>query len=419
MKLKIDPRYFLILNHSFLLVFGLFVTTLQRDPLQIAFGIGMTILAEIFLSVVFKKNKIRSWFDIIKSSLVISLGLLILLISRHWWFYGVAGVFAVSAKYFFRKDSENHIYNPTGFAIIAMLTFFPNYLFVRGDQFNGTLVPLLSVLFFGLNAIILSNRWRLTLSYISTSLVLSLLYCGLTQHRFLLLFGPDVGTSGLLFMFLMFTDPKTSPSNYKKQIFQGISIAFLNLTFRLLEFAYPQFVALFLFSSFEAIVYFLIDRLQGFFKTMVEYLRRAFWSKTARYTLIAVIIGCHLVPIATRTVYFPFSDYKMFTEKRSEADLYSYIPAIKTESGYQFIPPARSFLSLSFVLKSIFEKNKFEDLGQYLDLFAKSYKKENPDQLFDTVYLIKVSALENEFDVHRLPQEVVYTYRTNKDTFRD
>lgn len=419
MKLKIDPRYLVILNHSFLIIFGLFVTTLQRDFVQIIFGFGMTVATEIFLSLIFKKNKTRVWFDIIKSSLVISLGLLILLISRHWWFYGVAGILAVSSKYFLRKDTDNHIYNPTGFAIIAMLTFFPTYLFVRGDQFNGTLVPLLAVLFFGLNAIIISNRWRLTLSYISTSLVLSLLYCGLTQHRFLLLFGPDIGTSGLLFMLLMFTDPKTSPSNYKKQIFQGVCIACLNLTFRILEFAYPQFVALFLFSSFEAIIYFLIDKSQETLKKIFDYLVHFFHSRIVRIIFISIIIACHLVPMYTRSVYFPFSDYKMFTEKRSRSDLYSYIPAIKTETGFKFIAPVRSFLSLSFVLKSVFEKNMFNDLNRHLDLFGKTYQKEHPEALFDVVYLIKVKFIENEFDVNKFPTEVVYTYNTNKDTFRD
>lgn len=409
-KIKIDPRYFVIINHSFLITFGLFYTTLQRQPIQIIFCLFMTICAEVVFSFIDNKHLKRKWDDIIKSSIVISLGLLILLISRHWWFYGVAGLLAVLAKYLLRKDSDSHIYNPTGFAIIAMLTFFPNYLFVRGDQFNGSLIPIMSVVGWGSLAIIKADRWRLTVSYLLTALLISLIYCGLTPHRFLLLFGPDLGTAGLLFMFLMFTDPKTSPKDHNKQIFQGVVIAGLNLFFRIKQYAYPQFVALFLFSSFEAILFYGFERS----KTSLLYYKDALFNliqtKYFSYFSKVAILAVLLSPLIFSNMLFPFSDYRMFADNKKTEDLYVLIPAASINNEIKYITTNKSFLSYVFVLKIMFNTKNFESLNKTLEYFAAAYLSVNKDQKIDSLHLVKVRHAENVESLEKYPQEIVYNY---------
>ncbi|MDX9731492.1 MAG: RnfABCDGE type electron transport complex subunit D, partial [Bdellovibrionales bacterium] len=327
---RIEPKWFLVANHSTLLIYGLYSSCLQRTPLQIALAFGIGLPLELAIERLKKGANWHPW-DQTKSAIVIILGLLIFLISRHWWFYGVAAVVALVSKSILLRPDGRHIYNPTGITILAMVAFFPNYVFVRGDQFNGTLLPFFSLLFFGSLATTRANRWRATASYLVASLITTLVITSTSpSYEFIRLFGPDFGAEGLLFMLLMFTDPRTSPNKPVGQIAYGIILGILNISFRSAELAYSQFLALFMVSSFLMP---LIDWGYENPGRMRVLARKLSWtpSAAAQTWIKRIFIGSIIVsmPLAwlTKTESWPWSHYPMFASSRKIATTFVLRPA--------------------------------------------------------------------------------------------
>lgn len=303
-----DPRWILVFNHSLLVAFGIWTSCVQRRWEQILFAFLVGYTCDVVIGK-FRGQDWRKIFEQFISTTVIVLGLLVFLLSRHWWFYGVATLVAILAKTFIIRPNGQHAYNPTGFAIISMVAMFPHHVFVRGDQYNGFLFPYLFVLFNGTIATIRVDRWRQTLTYIASSFFTTLVITSFSRnHEFLRLFGPDFGVEGLLFMLLMFTDPKTSPSSHKMQILAGFVIGILNVSFRSLEFAYSQFLAIFVVSSFLAPWYDSLDKWKPVFPSKVSNL----------VTRTIAIFLLSLLPLAwlLRLEAWPLTDYRMFSERK-------------------------------------------------------------------------------------------------------
>lgn len=379
---QIDPKWFLMGNHTTLLIYGLYSSCLQRTPLQIALAFGVGVPLELLIERIKKGRDWRPW-DQTKSALVIILGLLIFLISRHWWFYGVAAVMAMIGKSILLRPDGRHIYNPTGITILSMVAFFPNYVFVRGDQFNGTILPFFSLVFFGVMATTRANRWRSTVCYLLSSFITCLIITSVsTSYEFVRLFGPDFGAEGLLFMFLMFTDPRTSPNRPGGQVIYGVLIGILNITFRSVELAYSQFLALFMVSSF---IMPFIDMGYRHPLKIQEWREKLRWSlpittqlwiKRSFITLLLVSL-----PLAWffKVESWPWSHYPMFASSRSVAEAKVLRPALETESGeIRFLDLEGEYRGYAFLLRSLHTTERWDKLNQTLRLLYRRHRKNEP-----------------------------------------
>lgn len=361
--LRVDPRFFVMTNHATLVTYGLIMSCLQRTFVQIALCLGIGVGLELALARL-KYGRSQNVSDGVKSALVITLGLLVFLISRHWWFYGVAAAFAILGKNFIRREHGGHAYNPTGLTILVMIAFFPNYVFVRGDQFNGTYFPFFSVLFFGTCAILRADRWRATVSYLCVSALTSLVYSSVSGRLELIrLFGSDFGTEGMLFMFLMFTDPKTCPKSHLNQKIFGVTLAILNVSFRAHELAYSQFLALFIASSF----------LTPAFATPFDRVRSVIeWISAERFRRPLAALALALIPIGllaalvSKTESWPLTDYRMFARKKELANTVVMRPAIKTATGYEFFQLKGRFPGHAFLIDSLVQSKRENDLNRVL-----------------------------------------------------
>ena len=147
----------------------------------------------------------------LRSALITSLGLCLLLRSNSPQTMAIAGCLAISSKFLFRYHHK-HFFNPANFGIIAALTL-TNDAWVSPGQWGTDWWYLL--LFLGLGGVVLKQvgRW-------DTSIAFLLFYGGLEAMRNLWLgWSWDVwqhqfmSGSLLLFALFMLTDPRSIPNS--------------------------------------------------------------------------------------------------------------------------------------------------------------------------------------------------------------
>ena len=369
---EIDSRWLVIVNHSTLLLFAKYYLAVQRTWEQILFCFFATFLAES-LSKRFHSKKF-DWYSDFKTTAVISLGLMLLVISREWWLYGALGAFAVVAKNYLRDADHRPIYNPTGFAIVSMLVFFPNYIFIRGDAYSGSPWVLTQLALLGIFVVVRVSRWRMTLTYFLTVLSLSAFLSIFFKHRFLHNFGPEMGAEGLLFMFFMFTDPQSSPQKKEHQVLAGFAIGSLNILCRNLDIAYSQFIALFVVTSFMKLQFELIlnNALLAYSRLQNLLIKTQKLLQTPAYSMavVGMIMSLHFSSVFFKILNFPLSDYRMFSTKRllgPDGTADTYIPFAKYKDGTTIEMNFSGFyLGHAVMLKNFYLKNEIGPLDGFL-----------------------------------------------------
>ena len=247
-KKRIDGRWFLTGSHVALIAVSMVFFDLQRTHLQILFCFASVLVTELVFYSSTSKYKAGTWNDRAFSAIAEGAGLLVLLKSHIWWFYGLVGAMAVASKYIIRKDERSHVFNPTNFAIVMAITVFPLYWFdARADEFMVSTYALFHVTAFGIYAVWFGGTWVISISYIlSILLLVALFYPMGTLADVIYAFGPEFGTIGLIFLWLMITDPKTAPKQRRFQILYAFMIALIHIALRKYQFLYSRYLALFL-----------------------------------------------------------------------------------------------------------------------------------------------------------------------------
>ena len=160
----------------------------------------------------------------LRSALITSLGLCLLLRSNSPKTMAIAGCLAIASKFIFRYHHK-HFFNPANFGIIAALTITDDAWISPGQWGTDWWYILL---FLGLGGVVLKQvgRW-------DTSIAFLLSYGGLEAVRNLWLgWSWDVwqhqfmSGSLLLFALFMLTDPRSIPNSQKGRWIWSIAIAF-------------------------------------------------------------------------------------------------------------------------------------------------------------------------------------------------
>ena len=228
---RIDPRY---------LIAGLITLVLLVAQLRYHMFGGYTRLV-IALGVCMATEAALSWFDRgrvvnLQSAYIsgISLTLLTKPQGNALWPFVIGGFLAISSKYVLRYR-EQHLWNPTNFAISALLLAAPSKVAVLSHQFGNDLVTNLVIWVFGL---IIAKRvgvLHITLTYLASFLVLNgLRALALGQPLFPEL-APVTGPMYQLFVFFMITDPRTVVKGRRRQMVVAALIALVETLFRLMS----------------------------------------------------------------------------------------------------------------------------------------------------------------------------------------
>ena len=190
------------------------------------------------LGVCMATEAVLSWFDRGKvvnllSAYIsgISLTLLVKPQGGALWPFVLGGFIAISSKYVLRYR-ENHLWNPTNFAVTALLLAAPDRVSVLSHQFGNDLTTNLVIWIFGLVIAARVGVLHITLTYVASFLLLNTARALSLGQPVLPELAPITGPMYQLFIFFMITDPRTVVRGRRRQIVVAIVIAVMETLIR-------------------------------------------------------------------------------------------------------------------------------------------------------------------------------------------
>ncbi len=218
---RIDPRYLIAFLITLVLVAAQFRFHMVGGYERLALALGTCVAAETVLSW-FVRGTVANPLSAYISG--ISLTLLIKPQGAVLWPFAVGAFLAISSKYVLQYGGA-HLWNPTNFAICALLLAAPNRIAVLSHQWGNDVATLVVIWAFGFVIASRVNALHITLAYIVSFLALSAARAAVLHEPLLPEIAPLTGPMYQLFIFFMITDPRTIVSERKWQIGVAVLIA--------------------------------------------------------------------------------------------------------------------------------------------------------------------------------------------------
>jgi Na+-translocating ferredoxin:NAD+ oxidoreductase RnfD subunit len=225
---KVDPRYLI----AFLITLVLVAAQLRYHMLgsydRLVLALGVCMATEALLSW-FDRGKVVNLLSAYISG--ISLTLLLKPQGGALWPFVVGGFLAISSKYVLRYRG-NHLWNPTNFAVSALLLVAADHVSVLSHQFGNDLTTNMVIWIFGLIIAARVGVLHITLTYVASFLLLNSVRAATLGMPVLPEIAPITGPMYQLFVFFMITDPRTIVRGRRRQIVVAISIAVVETLIR-------------------------------------------------------------------------------------------------------------------------------------------------------------------------------------------
>jgi hypothetical protein len=245
---RFDQRYLAPLLITCVLVVGQltfgFLESWSRTFLAIATAIATELVV------------VRALYGIrphLASSYVSGISVGILVRSPAFWPYALCSAISIVSKYVLRVRGR-HIWNPTNFGVVAMLLLAPDVVAGLSVQWGNNLLPMVFVWMFGTVILYTVGRLNITVTYVVAFLCLAVARAWYTGHPVLSEIAPITGPMYQLFIFFMITDPKTTVGPKWAQSAVVIAVALLEAAFRLMQFVYAPFYALFVIGPIANLI---------------------------------------------------------------------------------------------------------------------------------------------------------------------
>jgi Na+-translocating ferredoxin:NAD+ oxidoreductase RnfD subunit len=224
----LDPRYLI----AFLITLVLVAAQLRYHMLgsydRLLLALGVCVATEAVLSV-FDRGRVANLLSAYISG--ISLTLLVKPQGGALWPFALGGFLAISSKYVLRYQ-DNHLWNPTNFAVTALLLLAPDRVSVLSHQFGNDVITNMVIWGFGLIIAARVGVLHITLTYVASFLLLNSLRASVLGLPVLPEIAPITGPMYQLFIFFMITDPRTIVGGRRRQIVVAVLIAVMEMLIR-------------------------------------------------------------------------------------------------------------------------------------------------------------------------------------------
>jgi enediyne biosynthesis protein E5 len=250
--LRSDARHFQIAALATLLTFNIAFLDFGAKPLNSALAIVAAVAMQALCSRILHLPAVD-----LRSPLITGLSLSLLLRADAPWLYVAAAAMAIASKFVLRARGK-HIWNPAGFAIVALLLIVPENVWISPGQWGtgvwfATLVSFLA--FMVLNA---AGRADVALFFLASHGALLLARAAWLGDPLAIPLHQLQSGSLLIFAFFMISDPKTTPDSRRGRLLFAFAVALLA---HWLAFRWQMRPALYLALIALSPLTFMIDRI--------------------------------------------------------------------------------------------------------------------------------------------------------------
>lgn len=225
---RMDPRLLIAGLITLVLLAAQFRYHMVGGYTRLAVALGTCMLTEALLSW-FVRGKVVNLQSAYISG--ISLTLLIKPQGAALWPFVIGGFLAISSKYVLQYRNT-HLWNPTNFAIIALLLVAAGKVSVLSHQWGNELATNLVIWTFGLVIAARVKVLHVTGVYVAAFFALNTLRATLLGQPVLPEIAPITGPMYQLFVFFMITDPRTVVTRRRWQIAVAVIIALVETLIR-------------------------------------------------------------------------------------------------------------------------------------------------------------------------------------------
>jgi Na+-translocating ferredoxin:NAD+ oxidoreductase RnfD subunit len=225
---RLEPRYLIAFLITLVLVAAQFRYHMVGGYDRLAVALLTCTAAEALLSW-FVRGRVVNLLSAYISG--ISLTLLIKPQGAALWPFVLGGFIAIASKYVLQYRN-NHLWNPTNFAVTVLLLASANHVSVLSHQWGNDVATNLVIWTFGLVIAARVRVLHITLTYVAAFLLLNSARAAFLGQPLLPEIAPITGPMYQLFIFFMITDPRTVVRDRRWQMAVAVIIAFVETVIR-------------------------------------------------------------------------------------------------------------------------------------------------------------------------------------------
>jgi len=235
---SIENRYLPPMLITLILLVGQLSFRLLESFPRTLLAIASAIVVEMVLA-----RLVTGKFPNLASAYISGISVGILVRSPEYWPFALCSALAITSKYVIRWHGR-HLWNPSNFAICAMLILAPEVFSTLSVQWGNNFWPMMVVWIVGAAITWRVDRIHITGVYVASFVAFALLRGAITGHGFLAEVAPITGPMYQLFIFFMITDPKTTVRNRRAQCLVAFLIATAEMILRLAQNIHAPYYAL-------------------------------------------------------------------------------------------------------------------------------------------------------------------------------
>lgn len=215
-----DARHFQIVALSSLLAINFVWFDFGATPLSSAVAIASTLAVQAVFSRSFGLSRID-----LRSPLITGLSLSLLLRADSLWLPAIAGCLAIASKFLLRFDGK-HVWNPAGFAIVALLLT-SNGAWIAPGQWGASIWLAALLAFLAILVLQAAQRADIALFFLGCHGALLLARAGWLGDPLAIPLHQLQSGALLIFAFFMISDPRTTPDSRIGRFALALAIALL------------------------------------------------------------------------------------------------------------------------------------------------------------------------------------------------
>ena len=225
----IHPRYLIVFLITLILVVGEWRYAILGGYERLAVALAACVVTEAVCS-----RLVRGHFVNLASAYVsgISLSLLLKPQAGLLWPFALGGLLAIASKYVVVYRNR-HLFNPSNFAISALLLLAPGTVAILSHQWGNDLATNAVIWAVGLLVVWRARMLHVTLTYVVSFLLLAAVRTAVVDGPLLAEIAPITGPMYQLFIFFMVTDPRTTVRSRRGRILVAVLVAMVEAVIRL------------------------------------------------------------------------------------------------------------------------------------------------------------------------------------------